>query len=409
MDIPRLKKNYQVLIKYMEDAGFGRVAIGSVKVRLRLLFEHEGEYVSYEDFYSRFISSEGITGNNKRLRYYRTSVRTIQAFDEYGHLPNRLKFAPVQYRPSALGSLNEYYHGIVENYKSYGKKNALSDKTIRVGVNAISKFFHHLQNNGEHHCKDATESSVISFFHANGHSIRGYDYLNKIRNILNICISCGHYELTRLYTFLPKIKKGKKNYTVLSDSDIDIIKHELTTNNVSIRDKAIISSALYTGMRASDIANLSFEDIDWENDLITFIQSKTGQPVALPLLASIGNPISDYLLNSRPEEKHLPNIFLNHTSPCTPMKGDTIGNIVRRLFAKCDINPPIGQNGIRLFRRYLATKALRNGDAPTVISSILGHTCRESLNSYIDTDVEHLRECGLDISMYPVGEEVFDV
>ena len=50
----------------MEDAGFGRVAIGSVKVRLRLLFEHEGEYVSYEDFYSRFISSEGITGNNKR-------------------------------------------------------------------------------------------------------------------------------------------------------------------------------------------------------------------------------------------------------------------------------------------------------------------------------------------------------
>lgn len=153
-----------MLIKHMEDENFCKAAIGSVKVRLRLLFEHEGEYVSYEDFYSRFISEEGLTGNDWRLRYYRTSVRTIQAFDEYGHLPNRLKFAPVQYRTSAFSSLNGHYHKIVESYKSYGVKHGLSEKTIHVGVNAVSKFFHHLQLNGEHHCGDATELSVISFF-----------------------------------------------------------------------------------------------------------------------------------------------------------------------------------------------------------------------------------------------------
>lgn len=162
-------------------------------------------------------------------------------------------------------------------------------------------------------------------------------------------------------------------------------------------------------MRGADIAHLSVENIDWENDLITFIQSKTGQPVVLPLLASIGNPLIDYLLTSRPAETTIPNIFLNQNSPCTPVRGDTVGGIARRFLAKCGINPPIGQNGIRLFRRYLATKALRNGDAPAVISSILGHICQESINQYIDADVEHLRECGLDISMYPVGEEVFDI
>ena len=56
MDISKLKRNFPVLIKHMEETGFGRVAICSVKVRLRLLFNHEGEYASYEEFYSRFIS-----------------------------------------------------------------------------------------------------------------------------------------------------------------------------------------------------------------------------------------------------------------------------------------------------------------------------------------------------------------
>lgn len=409
MNIANLKKTYPVLIRHMENEGFGKVAIGSVKVRLRLLFEHEGEYVSYEDFYSRFISGEGLTGNNRRLRYYRTSVRTIQAFDEYGHLPNRLKFAPVQYRASALNNLNEHYRSMVETYKSYAVKRGLSNKTILVVTNAASKFFYHLQLNGECQPKDITESSVISFFHSDGQSKRGHAYLAKVRQVLNVCILCGQSELVKILAYLPNIKKGSKIYAVLKDSEVDVVKQKLADDDVSIRDKAIISSALYTGMRGTDLARLTVENIDWDNDRIAFVQSKTGQPVVLPLLASIGNPLVDYLLSSRPKENTLSNIFLNQNSPQTPMKGETVGGIARRFFAKCGINPPIGQNGIRLFRRYLASKALRNGDAPTVISSILGHCCRESLNPYLDIDIEHLRECGLDISMFPVGKEVFDV
>ena len=42
-----------------------------------------------------------------------------------------------------------------------------------------------------------------------------------------------------------------------------------------------------------------------------------------------------------------------------------------------------------------------------VISEILGHTSPLSLNPYIDADLVHLRECGLDISSFPVRKEVF--
>lgn len=409
MDIPKLKKNYPMLIKHMEESGYGKVAINSVKVRLRLLFEHEGEYSSYEDFYSRYISEEGLTGNSKRLRYYRTSVRTIQAFDEYGHLPNRLKFAPVQYRMSALSCLSSRYQKIVDAYKGCAVARGLSTKTIHVNVNAISKFFYHLELNGGEDPSQVREKSVLSFFQADGQSKRGYAYHSKISRVLRECIPIGHPELERILSYMPEIRKGRKNFAVLSDQEIEIIRQKLLTDEVSIRDKAVISAALYTGMRGSDLANLSLDSVDWEKDSIEFVQSKTGQPVRLPLLASIGNPLFDYLESSRPEDSVLSNIFLNLNSPDSPVRGDTIGGIARRFFAKCDIKPPVGHNGIRLFRRYLATKALRNGDAPAVISSILGHTCRESLTPYIDADVEHLRECGLDISMIPVGKEVFEV
>jgi hypothetical protein len=67
MDIKKLKKTYPNLLEYMETNGFGRVAIDSVNVTFRLLFEHEGEYEFYADFYSKFISKEGLSGNNRRL------------------------------------------------------------------------------------------------------------------------------------------------------------------------------------------------------------------------------------------------------------------------------------------------------------------------------------------------------
>ena len=57
----------------------------------------------------------------------------------------------------------------------------------------------------------------------------------------------------------------------------------------------------------------------------------------------------------------------------------------------------------------MATSLLANEVASPVISSILGHTSPESVNPYVDADIEHLRECALDISDYPIAEEVFEL
>ena len=53
MDIRKLKQEYPILLDYMWQQGYGKVAIGGIQARLKELFEQEGNYVSYSDFYEK--------------------------------------------------------------------------------------------------------------------------------------------------------------------------------------------------------------------------------------------------------------------------------------------------------------------------------------------------------------------
>ncbi|WP_430817907.1 tyrosine-type recombinase/integrase [Carboxylicivirga sp. RSCT41] len=413
MDIKKLKKTHPELLEYMKANGFGSVTIGGVKVMFRRLFDHEGEYTSYNDFYKKFISKEGIEGSTKRLGYYRTSVRTIQGFDEFDHFPNRLKFAPVQYRECSYDHLNPIFKGIVDHYKQVALKECKSEKSIRVESNAASTFLYHMQRNGANDPFGVTESMILSFFYDGCKQLRGCSYKTKIKTVLKATIKTDYYaECTRIIEDMPCLKNGRKNFTTLVNDEIRIIKENLqegARNDLSLRDKAVVSMALYTALRGTDIAQMQINNIDLERDLIILTQSKTQQPIVLPLRAVVGNPLINYLLNERPRNLDIKSIFTNVHDPENPMDSSTIGGIIRRFFEKIGIRGDDKENGIRLFRRYLASKVLENGVQPKIISDILGHQSPESLNPYIYTDIKHLRECGLSIEKYPVGKEVFQV
>ncbi|MBU3178946.1 tyrosine-type recombinase/integrase [Clostridium estertheticum] len=69
------------------------------------------------------------------------------------------------------------------------------------------------------------------------------------------------------------------------------------------RDYAIIYLASHTGLRAINIANLKFKNIDWINGKINITQKKTGGYLSLPLESDTGNAIADYILNRRTESE----------------------------------------------------------------------------------------------------------
>ena len=65
------------------------------------------------------------------------------------------------------------------------------------------------------------------------------------------------------------------------------------------RDYAIILIACRLGLRCTDIKNLCFENFNWTEKKLCFTQSKTGQPMELPLVPDVGLAVIDYLKYGR--------------------------------------------------------------------------------------------------------------
>ena len=140
MDIRKLKQEYPVLLDYMKQQGYGKVSIGGVQVRLKELFEQEGNYASYGDFYEKLLKRKGISKGDERSKYYRLSIRRIEAFDEYGHLPNRFAFIPTLQQKSSMNQLEGLFKTIIEHYKEVSLQTGKASSSIIVESNYAAAF-----------------------------------------------------------------------------------------------------------------------------------------------------------------------------------------------------------------------------------------------------------------------------
>ncbi|WHX08867.1 hypothetical protein QNN11_15740 [Phocaeicola dorei] len=87
MNIAQLKLSQKKLLDNLVSRGYDIQYIKGVKFVLRLLFEHEGCFHSYEQFAEKFIRTRGYTKATLDLRMMH--LRTIQAYDEFGHYRTR--------------------------------------------------------------------------------------------------------------------------------------------------------------------------------------------------------------------------------------------------------------------------------------------------------------------------------
>lgn len=408
MDIDKVGRTYTKLVDRMEADNFGRVSCMAIKPMVRKMIEHKGEYSSYSEFFEKFIDREGINGNTKRLRYYRTTVRHIWAFDEFGHYPDRLKFAPVLNQDSSYKILNDYYRSIVDEYVIMAENRLLSAKTIYVDKNIVSCFFAEMQKKGALTIDEITPQMTINFFIEDGKYIRGNDNGAKLKKVLNN-FKMKYPHIGEILKFVPKRKDVVVLHDIIPDSEIKAAKDAVADESFEmlLRDRAIIAIALYTGMRGSDIANMSIENIDWANDRISLIQSKTHVQLVLPLSSAVGNALYDYIAKEWQKREESTKLFFNEHKKDKPLTQESIGCIIERFFTRLGFKVKGKQRRLRVLRHYLASKLLNIGAEPAVISSILGHTNPESVNNYYDEDIENLRKCALDVSMFPIDEEVF--
>ena len=162
------------------------------------------------------------------------------------------------------------------------------------------------------------------------------------------------------------------------------------------RDYAIILIACRLGLRCTDIKNLCFENFNWTEKKICFTQSKTGQPMELPLVPDVGWAVIDYLKYGRPKVDSS-RIFVRHMAPFLPFaEGDHLDQLIRTYMVKAHIPMRGKHRGMHSLRHTMASVLLEKDTPLPVISDIIGHLDTNSTAVYLKVDMERLAECPLD-------------
>lgn len=177
----------------------------------------------------------------------------------------------------------------------------------------------------------------------------------------------------------------------------EIVKLEKSVERSSAigkRDYAIILLASRLGLRSSDIRNLQFSELDWDNSTINLIQYKTRRDLTLPLLADVGDAIIDYIRYGRPKST-LKTIFLTASAPYRKISAPGMSGIVAKHIYESGIEFKGKHKGVHTLRHSLATTMMNNGVRMPVISEVLGHAETQSTMHYLNIDVSHLLECSL--------------
>jgi integrase len=162
------------------------------------------------------------------------------------------------------------------------------------------------------------------------------------------------------------------------------------------RDYAIILLAARMGLRSIDIKRLTFSNFNWNENYFEFSQSKTKNPVRLPILKDVGWAIIDYIRNGRPVSDS-PQIFLRHLAPIAPFSDeDHLHQIIVKYMRLAKL-PISGKKkiGMHSLRHTLATALMENETPIEDIAGILGQQSTESTPTYLKSSLKLLFECAL--------------
>lgn len=157
---------------------------------------------------------------------------------------------------------------------------------------------------------------------------------------------------------------------------------------VGRRDYAVIVLMLRLGLRASEVATLRLDDLDWRAGLIT-VHGKGNRVDRLPLPVDVGEAIAGYLRRGRPRVAtvRVREVFVRVMPPRVGLTRSGVTSIVLAAAQRAGLGPVRAHR----LRHAAASDMLRGGAALTEIGQVLRHRSLGSTAAYARVDVDRLR------------------
>ena len=190
----------------------------------------------------------------------------------------------------------------------------------------------------------------------------------------------------------PRIYKQKSLPFAPSWADVQrILADSLTDQPRDVRDRAILMLLSIYGMRASEVASLRLDQLDWPHRVIRVFRLKRRQPQVYPLLPTVAEALARYIDTVRPPSLH-PEVFIGLHAPRRPLGRAGIYKVVSPRFQALGVQ--LAHRGPHALRHACAARLVAEGLTLKEIGDHLGHRSTSATSTYAKVDLAALRQVG---------------
>jgi integrase/recombinase XerD len=289
------------------------------------------------------------------------------------HLGERFNGIEEDYEQTAFGGKRSPHHPPISHEKALNdyllslKNRGLSDNYIETTKNFLRHYLSWVVTNTVTTSPESAEKYLSKSNHLKLNSRKRYaDYLRKFLEFHGM-------------TFDIKIKRPHILPEIVNEADIEKLKDAITKASswkISVTTHlALIETAVKTGMRRAELADLRVRDVDLERCRVKVVAGKGNKDRVIPIGAELCEILAGICAGMREDER----VF--------GMNKHSLGVWVRRW---------AGKAGVKLhthsFRHYFASTLATRGVNLRVIQELLGHSSLATTQVYLSVTADHLED-----------------
>lgn len=190
------------------------------------------------------------------------------------------------------------------------------------------------------------------------------------------------------YVHSPKATHALPDFFSEKEIDTLLTANEKRTDKLKDRDQALLMLMFASGLRASEVVNLTFNQVDFDNRIMK-VSGKGNKDRLVPFTNSAKEAMLNYINGLRKDllKEDTKYIFLNSKGNKMTVRG--LEYILDEIEAKTGL---YGKIHPHMLRHSFATKMLNRGADLRTIQELLGHSSIETTSIYTHVAYENMKE-----------------
>lgn len=259
-----------------------------------------------------------------------------------------------------------------EDYLENVKIN-LAKRTLDCYVSHLNYLYSYFLENNIFYSSDLNKKALTNFVSDSKKRNNTNRTINLRIQILKNMFKFNEVENDDLF-LLKKLKEEKNTFNALTNVELHKVIDYINSDAINFKNKVMLLLLIDTGIRINELLNIKICNINFYNNTIYLINTKSHKPRSVPFNNHIGEILKSYI-----------NQF-NLTDQLFEMTYTGCIAVFNRIKNKLNLN----KFHPHMLRHTFASRLHKNGATVFVIQNLLGHSSVSITERYIHFDLEDL-------------------